>query len=88
MSDTSGLRAKVSAALDEWNERAVGAQGWPAMAALEAFMDSEGAAPEGLDVATMMAMEQEGVVTWADEGHRARFLRARLTPAPTTEEPT
>jgi hypothetical protein len=30
------------------------------------------------DEATVVAMENEGVVTWGDDGHRARFLRATV----------
>ena len=43
----------------------------------DALVANPGAPAEGLRV--VEAMENEGVVTWGDDGHRARFLAA-LTP--------
>jgi hypothetical protein len=44
--------------------------------------------PSGLREALVVAMENEGVVTWGDEGHRARFLAATPTEERLDAEPS
>jgi hypothetical protein len=67
VSPSDGLRAKVESYCDAWVTAVP-------VDILRAALATTGQPDE----ATVVAMENEGVVTWGDDGHRARFLRATV----------
>jgi hypothetical protein len=69
---SDGLREAGGDSISYWQARALAAEGQVRI------RDAALATTGQPDEATVVAMENEGVVTWGDDGHRARFLRATV----------